>query len=457
MASLDRAQLERMIADGKVDTVVCCMPDLWGRLLGKRLTGKTFLRSALTDEGLHGSLYVFIVDMDMDPRPGYALTDWDTGFFDCRYVPDLATLRLVPWMERTALVICDPYHETEDEPLPIGPRNILKRQVAAAKRHGLTVKAASELEFFTYRDSFDEAWKKGYHDLETTSNYRADYHILHSTLDEYFIGEMRRHLEAFDVEIEFSKTEWGLGQQEINLRYVDVLEMADRHALYKLAVKEMMGLQGMSASFMAKIGANEIGSSCHVHLSLWDEAGGTPVSWDAEAPGHMAASFGQFVAGLLATSSELILLSAPNVNSYKRLIPDSFAPARVAVGDDNRTCAYRLLGHGPSFRVENRIPGADVNPYLAYAAQLAGGLHGIESGLAAPAVYQGNAYHDETLERVPHTLRLAIDAFAESTVARAAFGDEVTDHLLTFGRHELKAFESEAVTDWELKRYFERV
>jgi glutamine synthetase len=446
-----------MISSGEIETVVCAMPDLWGRLLGKRLTGQTFLRSALTEEGLHGSLYVFVVDIDMDPKPGYALTHWADGFRDCRYVPDLSTLRVVPWLEKTAIVICDPYYEESDEPVAIGPRNILKRQVAAAKAEGLTIKAASELEFFTYRNSYEEAWDNEYRELSPTSRYRGDYHIFQSTKDEPFIGRVRRMLDAFDIEVEFSKTEWGLGQQEVNLRYAETLEMADRHALYKLAIKEMTAQEGMCATFMAKVAASEIGSSCHVHTSLWDEKGDKSLSWDEGGPGHMSETFGRFVAGLLETAADLTLLSAPNINSYKRLVPDSFAPSRIALGDDNRTCAFRLCGHKDSLRVENRIPGADVNPYLAFASQIAGGLHGLRTKMPAPAVYDGNAYHDESLTRVPHTLHAAIDAFAGSAVGREALGDEVTDHLLTWARQELHAFESEAVTDWERVRYFERV
>ena len=264
-------------------------------------------------------------------------------------------------------------------------------------------------------------------------------------------------LDAFDIEVEFSKTEWGLGQQEVNLRFAEVLEMADRHALYKLAVKEMAAQAGLCATFMAKTAASEVGSSFHVRTSLWDEPGKNALGWDQGTPGHMSEILGRFVAGLLATAAELILLSAPNVNSYKRLVPDSFAPSRIALGADNRTCAFRLCGHADSLRVENRIPGADANPYLVLASQIAGGLHGIRRKMPAPPIYAGNAYHDESLSRVPHALHGAIDGFAGSTIARDAFGPEVTDHFLTWARQELRAFESEAVADWELVRYFERV
>ena len=457
MGRIERERLERMINGSEIDTVVCATPDLWGRLLGKRLTGRTFLRSALSEEGLHGSLYIFAVDIDMDPQPNYALTNWEDGFHDFRYRPDLSTLRIVPWLEKTVIVICDPVHEASGEPVAIGPHNILKRQVEAAQAEGLTIKAASELEFFTYRNSYEEAWDTRYRGLSPTSRYRGDYHVFQSTRDEPFIGRLRRMLDAFDIEVEFSKTEWGLGQQEVNLRFAEVLEMADRHALYKLAVKEMAAQAGLCATFMAKTAASEVGSSFHVRTSLWDEPGKNALGWDQGAPGHMSEILGRFVAGLLATAAELILLSAPNVNSYKRLVPDSFAPSRIALGADNRTCAFRLCGHADSLRVENRIPGADANPYLVLASQIAGGLHGIRRKMPAPPIYAGNAYHDESLSRVPHALHGAIDGFAGSTIARDAFGPEVTDHFLTWARQELRAFESEAVTDWELVRYFERV
>lgn len=457
MATIERDRLEQLIKSGEIDTVVCAMPDLWGRLVGKRVTGQTFLKTALGEEGLHGSLYVFVVDMDMDPRPGYALTDWDQGFQDCRFVPDLATLRLVPWVEKTAMVLCDPYYEGSDKPLEIAPRHILKRQIEAAKALGLTIKCASELEFFTYFNSYDEAWRARYRDLHPTSNYRGDYHVFHSTKDEPFIGQMRRHMNDFGIEVEFSKTEWGLGQQEINLRYADALEMADRHMLYKNGVKEIAAQIGMAATFMAKIDIAEIGSSCHLHTSLWDEAGKQSLTWSDDAPGHISERFGHFLGGMLGATREFIWFFAPNVNSYKRFLSDSFAPTVVALGDDNRTCGFRLCGERESFRVENRIPGADTNPYLAFAAQIASGLHGIREKLPAPALHHGNAYADDTLPRIPTSLHEAIDALAGSKVAPAAFGEEVAAHLLNFARQEQLAFESGTVTDWELVRYFERV
>jgi glutamine synthetase len=457
MNALDRAGIEELITRGDIDTVVCAVPDIWGRLMGKRVTGRTFVKTALGDEGLHGSLYIFTVDIDMDPRPGFALTSWDTGYHDCRYVPDLATLHRVPWHDKTAMVLCDMVDEHDGAPIAASPRAILKRQVEAAAALGYTVKCASELEFYLFNDSFEAAWHKDYKSLDPTSTYRGDYHILQSAKTEPLFQKMRRHLDEIGIEIEFSKTEWGLGQQEINLRYADALEMADRHALYKNAVKEMAAQAGLSATFMAKPWANDIGSSCHLHTSLWDRDGATPLSWDSEAPGHMSAPFGAFIAGQIEHTRALALLLAHTVNAYKRFRPDSFAPTAMALGDDNRTCGFRLCGRQASFRVENRIPGADANPYFAIAASIAAGLDGIRRKLPAPAVHRGNAYRDESLPRVPTALHEALPLFEASGFAREALGAEAHAHLVNFARQELAAFDHECVTDWERKRYFERI
>lgn len=457
MNALDRASIEALIARGEIETVVCATPDIWGRLMGKRVTGRTFLKTALGEEGLHGSLYIFTVDMDMDPRPGFALTSWDTGYHDCHYAPDLSTFHRVPWHDKTAMVLCDLHDEDSGEPVAISPRAILKRQVKAAAELGYSVKCASELEFFLFNDSFEAAWHKNYQGLDPSSTYRGDYHILQSAKTEPFLQAVRRHLDAIGIEIEFSKTEWGLGQQEINLRYAEALEMADRHALYKNAVKELAAQAGFSATFMAKPWASEIGSSCHLHTSLWDRAGTMPLSWDERAPGHMSEPFGAFVAGQIEHTRALALLVAHTVNAYKRFRPDSFAPTAIALGDDNRTCGYRLCGKQASFRVENRIPGADANPYLAIAASIAAGLDGIRRKLTAPDIHRGNAYRNDALPRVPTALHEALPLFEASAFARQAFGESVHAHVVNFARQELAAFDHECVTDWERKRYFERI
>lgn len=457
MSKITIDELRRAIETDEITTVVCAMPDLCGRMVGKRLTERTFLETALGAEGLHGSLYLFTLSMEMWPQPGYEVTTFDTGLNDCLFLPDLDAIRITPWLERTAMVICDPCYEGTDTPLEVGPRNILKREIAKAARHGITAKFASELEFFLFQDSYEAAWDKGYRELDPTSRYNADYHILQSTKLEPIVRQIRDGMEAAGIEIEFSKTEWGLGQQEINLKYADTLEMADRHMLYKHGVKEIAALNGMSASFMAKLWKDEIGSSCHLHTSLWDTAGKTALCWDESRPGHISERFGHFLGGLLGTARELTALYAPNVNSYKRFEPLSMAPVQIALGDDNRSCGFRLCGEHGSFRVENRIPGADVNPYLGIAATLAAGTHGVANKLPVPEIYRGNAYDDETLPKVATTLYEAIAEFDKSALAKEMLGDVAYGHLLNFARVEQASFDNEVVTDWERNRYFERV
>ena len=449
--------LRERIERGEIETVVCAMPDLWGRLVGKRVTAKTFLTTVIGEEGLHGSLYLFVVDMDMDPRPGYALTSWENGFLDCRMVPDLATLRVIPWLPKTALVLCDPYHEDRDEPVAVAPRTILRRQLERLRAAGMTLKCATELEFFVFRDTYEAAWDKRYRDLRPMSYYRSDYHILQSTKDDWFLQRIRAFMDQAGLDVEFSKSEWGLGQQEVNLRYCDALDMADRHMLYKNGVKEIAALSGLSASFMAKPAIDEVGSSCHVHCSLWDAEGERPLLWDESAPHHLSPVFRRFIAGQLAHGRELAILLAPNVNSYKRFQAENFAGVALVWGFDNRSCGLRVVGERASLRLENRIPGADVNPYLTLAALTAAGLDGIQSDLECPPHFDGNAYEDPSLPQVPGSLEEALGLFESSRLAPEAFGDDAFPHLVNFFRQELDAFRRETVTDWELIRYFERV
>lgn len=457
MGTTSFEELQKLIEEGSIKTVVCALTDVWGRLVGKRVTAKTFLQCVAGDEGLHASVYLFCVDMDMDPRPGYAITDWSKGFQDFVMKPDLSTIRVLPWVAETAFVLCDAIDETTGALLPIAPRTILKRQIARAEALGITFKCATELEFFVFQDSYEEAWDKRYRGLIPTSKYRADYHILQSTRDEEVIGEICQAMTAVGIEVESSKTEWGLGQQEISLRYCDALEMADRHIMYKSWVKELISLRGLSATFMAKPFIDEVGSSCHIHVSLWDKASGQPIGYDADSESHMSARFGSFVAGMIDNGRDYALLSAPTINSYKRFRDTSFAPVRLVVGQDNRTCGFRLVGHGKSFRVESRIPGADANPYLALAGMIASGLHGLESSSPTPSLYMDNAYENPSLPRVPVTMREATALFSASSLVRSALGGQTHDHLKNFAENELEAFERETVTDWELVRYFERI
>ncbi len=450
---VDPKGLEALIRRGEVDTVLAVCPDHLGRLMGKRVVGRYFLDHVLSD-GLHACIYLFTVDMEMEPLPGFKLTSWERGYGDMKLVPDLGTWRLVPWLPKTALVFCDVYTE-EGTPIEEAPRFILRRQIERARKQGLVVKTASELELYLFRESFDEARAKRYHGLTPVSAYLEDYHILQTSKEEGLVRAIRNHMEAARVPVEFSKGEWGRGQEEINLRYAEALEMADRHALYKHGVKEITWAHGSSVTFMAKYDMGAAGSSFHLHSSVWDPRDRKNL-FAAHGSRRGTPLFQQWLAGQMAMARELAYFYAPTVNAYKRYQAGSFAPTRIACGWDNRTCGFRLCGDGPSFRVENRIPGADANPYLAFAATIAAGLHGIAKGLKPPAVYEGNAYEDAALAQVPKTLREALDELERSRMAREAFGARVVEHYLHHGRLEQQAFD-QAVTDWELIRHFERI
>jgi len=455
---LDLASLTQLIRKGEIDTVLTVFPDGLARLMGKRIVGRHFLDSVV-EEGVHACIYLFTVDMEMEPLPGFKLTSWERGYGDMRLVPDFGTLRVIPWLPKTALVICDVYTE-DGEPIEEAPRWILKRQIERAAARGHVVKTAAELELYCFRESFDEARAQRYHGLTPVSGYLEDYHILQTTKEEPLIRAIRNAMEAADVPVETSKGEWGRGQEEINLRYADALEMADRTVIYKHGAKEIAHLQGCAVTFMAKYDAGTAGSSFHVHSSLWDRAGKKAL-FAPSAGGHgarppLSPLFGQWLAGQMAMARELAYFYAPTVNSYKRYQAGSFAPTRVAAAWDNRTCGFRICGEGRGLRVENRIPGADANPYLAFAATIAAGLHGIGAKLKPPKLYEGNAYEDATLPQVPKTLREAIAELERSKTARAAFGDAVVDHYLHTARLEQHAFD-QAVTDWELMRNFERI
>ena len=445
--------LESLIRTGEVDTVLAVFPDGLGRLLGKRVVGRYFLDHVLSD-GVHACIYLFTVDMEMEPLPGFKLASWERGYGDMKLVPDLRTWRLLPWLPKTALVFCDVYTE-EGEPIEEAPRWILKRQVERAVRAGYVVKVGSELELYIFRETFQEAQGKRYHGLTPVSGYLEDYHILQTTKEEPLVRAIRNGMEGADVPVEFSKGEWGCGQEEINLRYAEALEMADRHTLYKHGVKEIAHLQGCAVTFMAKYSKEAAGSSCHLHSSLWDRTGKKNLF--VERGTHNGSPlFQHWLAGQMAMAREFAYFYAPTVNSYKRYQSGSFAPTRIVAGRDNRTCGFRLCGEGNGFRVENRIPGADANPYLAFAATIAAGLHGIKNKLKPPRLYEGNAYADATLPQIPKTLREAIAELERSKAAREAFGAPVVEHYLHTARLEQQAFDR-VVTDWELIRYFERI
>ena len=455
---LGEGEIASLIGQGDIDTVLLAFPDQQGRLVGKRLTGDYFVNDILEGEGaVHACNYLLAVDVEMEPLPGYAYANWDTGYGDVKAIPDMSTLRLIPWLEKTALVICDVFDEETGEPVEVSPRRILQRQLQRAAARGLTVKTGSELEFYLFRDSYDEAAARRYQGLQPHSPWIQDYHILQTTKDEYLIRQIRNGMDGAGVPVEFSKGEFGRGQHEINLRYADALEMADRHVIYKNGTKEIAALNGRAITFMAKYSMAEAGSSFHLHSSLWNHTGTTSLMWDDGGPHHMSQTFRHYLGGLMDTAYELSWMFAPFVNSYKRYQAGSWAPTAIAWGHDNRTCGFRIVGEHEGFRVESRIPGADGNPYLAFAATLAAGLHGLENEIEPPQMFKGNAYEATEIRRVPSSLHEAAAAFEGSEVARSAFGDAVFEHLLNTARQEQRIFDNETVTDWELVRYFERI
>jgi glutamine synthetase len=453
---LHESKLQQAIVDGHIDTILVVFPDLQGRLVGKRVTGGFWMEHM--DAGfqpIHACNYLLAVDTDMTPLPGYEFASWEQGYGDMVVQPDLATIREIPWLEGTALVMCDLLDEHSGEPVEVSPRRILQRQVARAAEAGYIVQFGSELEFFLFRESPDEAAAKGFNDLTPHSNVIEDYHILQTTRDEYVIRAIRNGIDGAGVPVEFSKGEAGRGQHEINLLYSTPIEMADRHVIYKNGAKEIASQHGRAITFMAKYAANEVGSSCHIHSSVWSSETQEPVLWDADAPDHLSPVFRGWLGGQVACGEELAWMYAPTVNSYKRYQPESWAPTALAWSVDNRTCGFRIVGHERSFRLENRVPGADVNPYLAYAATIAAGLYGIEHGCDPGPRFDGNAYAATDVRRVPITLAEAIETFAGSKIAVDAFGEAVHAHLLNTARQEWLSF-SRAVTDWERRRNFDQ-
>ena len=450
---LDANALRALCEQGEVDTVVVAFPDLQGRLMGKRVTSAFFLDHVL-DEGIEACNYLVAVDVDMEPLPGYSYANWEQGYGDFRAIPDLGTMRRIPWLEGTVLVLCD-LVEHSGEPVAVSPRQILRRQINRAREAGYTIKMGAEAEFFLFRQAYDDAAAQGYRDLTPHSPYVEDYHILQTTKDEYVIRDIRNGMEAAGIPVEFSKGEAAKGQHEINLRFADALEMADRHVIYKNGAKEIAHGHGRSVTFMAKWTMADPGSSCHVHSSVWDAGGRSSLMWDEAGAHHLSEVGRHFLGGLLAASAELTWMLAPYVNSYKRFQPGSWAPTNIVWGLDNRTCAYRVIGEGSGRRVECRVPGADVNAYLAFAATIAAGLHGIEERIEPPEPFEGNAYEAQGVPRIPWNIVDAADALEGSEVAAKAFGDDVHAHLVNTARQEWVRFH-QAITDWELRRGFEQ-
>jgi glutamine synthetase len=448
--NLDLDRLKQEVAAGAIDTVLVCFVDMQGRLIGKRVTGHYFLDQVV--EEMHACDYLLALDMDMEPVPGYAAASWDQGYGDFAIRPDLATLRRIPWLDGTALVLGDVVdHHGRD--VAHSPRAILKRQLARARAAGFGVNMASELEFYVFDEPYGVARKKNYKGLETAGWYIEDYHIFQTTKEESLIRKIRNDMDAAGIPVEFSKGEWGPGQAELNLKYAEALEMADRHAIYKNGVKEIAFLQGKAVTFMAKWDFGLAGSSCHIHTSLVDADDGAPAFPDES--GNHSDIFEHFMAGQLALARDITLFLAPYINSYKRFQAGSFAPTKAIWSSDNRTAGFRVVGAGPSLRVECRIPGADANPYLAFAALLAAGLHGIEHQLELEPAFTGDAYKGKDIREIPKTLREAIECLDRSQDLRAAFGDAVVEHYLHCGRWEQFEYDRR-ITDHELIRGFER-
>lgn len=448
-------QLAEHVRSGAIDTVLVQFTDHYGRFMGKRFDAEHFIES-VADHGTHGCNYLLTVDMEMEPVPGYRFANWDLGYGDFHLVPDLATLRRASWLDRSALVLCDVVDEKSHGYVAVAPRSILRSQVERAEQMGYAVKAASELEYYLFNDSYREAASRHYADLEPAGWYIEDYHMMQGAREETFNGAVRRYLKASGIPVENSKGEWGMGQHELNIRYADALSMADRHAVYKQCLKEVADAMGLSVTFMAKIAPNAAGSSSHIHLSLWTEQGAAFPGSKKFGPVHGSDVFRWFLGGWLKHVPEVMVFYAPTINSYKRYQSGSWAPTRIAWSYDNRTAGFRVVGNGNSLRIECRIPGADCNPYLAFAAALASGLDGIANQIEPPAIFEGDVYQAQQLPRVPHTLGEATGLFANSKFANNVFGEDVVEHYAYFYRKEIEAFDN-AVTDWERKRYFERI
>jgi glutamine synthetase len=442
---LTLSELERAVGDGSIDTVVVAFSDMQGRLMGKRVHGEFFLEGQVAEHGVEGCNYLLALDMEMDPSPGYGIASWEQGYGDFALAPDMGTLRLIPWLEGTALVLCDVlWHD--GSPVNPSPRQVLKRQVERAAELGYEPMFGSELEFYLLKETYEEAHAKHYRGLTPSVPYILDYHVLATTYDEPLIRQIRNGMQGAGIRVETSKGEAWPGQQEINFRFTEAVTMADNHVIYKNGAKEIAHLNGCSITFMAKPDHSWIGSSCHIHSSLWRD-GKSAFAGESEV-------FKQYLAGQIACLRELAVFLAPTINSYKRYASGSWAPTTLAWGHDNRTCGFRIVGHGDALRAETRIPGGDVNPYLAFAALLAAGLHGIENELELPPALEGNAYESDA-ERFPHSLREAIAALESGTMARATLGDDVVDHYLNYGRTEQRLFD-EVVTCYERERMYER-
>jgi glutamine synthetase len=443
------------IEAGRIDTVIVAFADHQGRLVGKRTDGEFYL-DVVTREGTENCDYLIACDLDDTPIPGFRWASYEQGYGDMRGVVDASTIRYLPWLGATAVVLADLVDVDDGTPVEVSPRRILQHQVARATAAGYLPMIGCELEFFLFREDYDAAHAAGYADLTPNSPYLEDYAILQTSKEEDLIGAIRRGLREAGFPLEYSKGEAGRGQHEVNLTFQDAVEMADTYLLFKTAVKEIAHAHGRAATFMAKPYFDDSGSSCHIHSSLWTPDGSGSLMHDHARAHHMSELFGWYLGGLIATARDLTLLFAPNVNSYKRFQPGSWAPTAIGWDVDNRTLGFRVVGHGDGLRVESRIPGSDANCYHAFAATIAGGLYGIEHQTEPPAPYTDNGYDASDLARIPTTFPEAIELWRSSDIARECFGDDVHHHVLRHAEWEWSAFNN-AVTDWERRRYFERI
>lgn len=452
---LDLDALSTAVVAGTIDTVIVAFTDHYGRVHGKRVDAGFFLADT-ADTGTHGCDYLLTVDMEMEPVRGYTYSNWELGYGDFHMVPDLETLRVASWLEATAIVLCDLVDDKTGTYVPVGPRSMLRHQIDRLASLGLTAKAASELEYYIYEESYREASDKGFANLTPIGWYSEDYHLLQGAREEFYNGSVRRNLAASGIPVENSKGETGRGQHEMNIRYAGVLEMADRHTIMKLLMKDVADQLGVSVTFMAKPESDQAGSSCHIHLSVWRGDDNAFAGETTMGRIRCSGTFLHFLGGWMNRTEELMPMVAPTVNSYKRFREASWAPTNIAWSYDNRTAGFRIVGAGPGLRIECRIPGADVNPYLVYTAALAGGIDGLANETQPPAMFNGDVYAAKGLKAVPGTLSAAIPGFSDSSFVRDALTDEVQQHYAHFYEVEVASYDS-AVTDWERVRYFDRI
>lgn len=448
-------ELRDRVARGDIETVVVAFPDHYGRLMGKRFDAEMFVEEGAA-HGTHACDYLLTTNMEMEPVQGYKFANWEKGYGDFHLVPDFDTLVVASWLDKSALVLCDLQDDRTEQYVAVAPRTLLRHQVDAARDLGYAAFAASELEYYLFQQTYRQAAEQDYRNLQPAGWYLEDYHILQGTRIEGYTSAVRRHLRQSGVPVENSKGEWGLGQHELNVRYAEALQMADRHTVYKQCLKEVADQQGLSVTFMAKFAADRAGSSCHIHFSLWRDGKNAFAGKGAFGPLNCSDVFRWFLGGWLAHVPDVMPFYAPTVNSYKRYVDLSWAPTRIAWSYDNRTAGFRVVGQDQSLRIECRFPGADCNPYLAFAAALASGLDGVRQRTEPPECFVGDIYAARHLPGLPSSLHDANERFRTSEFARAVFGNDVVDHYAHFYATEHAAY-ARAVTDWERRRYFERI